>query len=335
MAQTLTESAATLQRQRLIEIVRKWGDVNTDGLLDESCKLFSIPDVEGLIGYKIESSNAIVLGDPVCAPEEKSILATAFQNYCESQKWGVVYTIASQEFADFAVENMSATSIEFGDKFIFDPQNNPLEHSGHLAVLVRKKVKHAAKEGITVKEYLQHDPDIEQGISEVANTWLQKRHGPQIFLTRSNLFNDRQGKRYFYAERKGKIIGLLMLNAMEAKKGWMLNNLMIIQGTPSGLSELLVVAVLQAIAEEDCRYAAVGPLVGKELGKITGLNEINATFIRWLFKLLKLVFRLDGQTTFWAKFPHAIEGCYLVFPKNNLGFSSIKALLQAFNVGKS
>lgn len=326
---------ANIERQRMIGLIRKWGDVNADGLLDESCQIFSIHGVEGFIGYKIESSNAVVFGDPVCAPEEKPLFAHAFQNYCESQKIGIVYAIVSQEFADWALKNLSAaTSIEFGEKFILDPQNNPLDKSGPKAVLVRKKVKHAIKEGITVKEYLTQDPHIEQGINEVADEWLQKRHGPQIFLSHLNLFKDRVGKRYFYAEQRGKIIGLIVLNAMQAKNGWMLNNLMISLGSPNGLSELLVVTALQTVGTEGSQHVVVGPLVGYQLGKIVGMGEIKATMTRWLFKFLKVVFRLEGQRTFWTKFQHNIEGCYIIFPKNNLGFMSIKALLQALNVGK-
>jgi lysylphosphatidylglycerol synthetase-like protein (DUF2156 family) len=332
--ETLIEPA-TLKHQRILEFIRKWGDVNSDGLLEESCQIFSIDGVDGFIGYKIELSNAIVFGDPVCAPEEKSVYAQAFQSYCESQKIGTVYTMVSQEFADWAVENLSATSIEFGEKFIVDPQNNPFNHSGPNAVLVRKKVKHAIKEGVSVKEYLNQDPHIEQGILEVSKEWLQKRHGPQVFLCHLNLFKDRQGKRYFYAEKEGKIIGLLILNAMQAKKGWMLNNLMIAKATPSGLSELLVVTALQIIAKEDCHYAVVGPFVADQLGRIMAMGEIKATFIRWIFKFVKFVLRLDGQRIFWNKFKHGLEGCYLIFPKNNLNFTSLKALLQAFNIKKN
>ena len=324
----------TIDRQRRIELIRKWGDLNTDGLLEESCLIFSIPGVEGFIGYKIEASNSVVLGEPVCPPEEKPFFARAFQNYCESQKMGVIYTIVSQGFVDWAVKNLSASSIEFGEKFILNPQNNPLSNSGPKAVLVRKKVKHAIKAGIAVQEYLNDDPNIEKAICEVANSWLLKRHGPQIFLSHVNLFKDRIGKRYFYAQQGGKIIGLLMLNAIQAKKGWLLNNLMIVPASPNGLSELLVITALQTVAAEDCHYVVVGPLVGKELGGITGLGEITAKLTRWLVKVLKLIFHLDGQRTFWTKFQHDLEPWYLIFPKKNFGFSSIKALLQTFNAGK-
>src|ERR1700733_3060984 len=215
MKQETLNEPPTIKHQRILDLIRKWGDVNSDGLLEESCQIFTIHGVDGFIGYKIELSNAIVFGDPVCSPEEKPLYAQALQKYCESQKIGVVYTMVSQEFADWALEELSATSIEFGEKFILDPQNNPFNNLGPNAILVRKKIKHAIKEGVTVKEYLNQDSHIEQRIFEVSKAWLQKRHGPQVFLSDLNLFKDRKGKRYFYAEKEGKIIGLLILNAMQ------------------------------------------------------------------------------------------------------------------------
>lgn len=334
MAQENLIESPVIERERLVQLIRKWGGLNADGLLEDSCQIFSIHGVEGFIGYKVESSNAIVFGDPICAPEEKPFYATSFQNFCESQKMNVVYTMASPEFADWASENLSAVSIEFGDKLILNPQNNPLNNKGPKAVLVRKKVKHATKEGITVKEYLDSDPAIERGICEVADSWLKKRRGPQIFLSHVHLFQDRHGKRYFYAQKEGKIIGLLMLNALHEKEGWMLNNTMIAKSTPNGLSELMVMKALQTTAAEGCHYIAIGPLVANQLGNIVGMDKFRATLIRGLFKFLKVIFHLDRQRTFWSKFPYSLEGCYIIFPKNNLGFKSIKAILQAFNVGK-
>ena len=83
-----------------MNFVRKWGDVNTEGILSSTCQIFTAPRIEGLIGYRIETGNAVVFGDPECALEDKPRLATAFQEYCRSRKIGVVYIIVSEAFAN-------------------------------------------------------------------------------------------------------------------------------------------------------------------------------------------------------------------------------------------
>ncbi len=339
MLQEILNDLTTSERQRLVALVRKWGDVNTDGLLEDTCQTFSIPEIEGFIGYRIESRNAVVYGDPVCSPENKPLIAKAFEEHCSTLKQGALYTIASKDFAEWASKHLAAVTIEFGEKLIFDPQNNPVNKKGPKAVLLRKKVKHALKQGITIREYIENDynninpANIEQQIENVAAKWLQKRHGPQIFLSGISLFKNRYGKRWFYAQQGDQIIGLLTLNRLESKNGWLLNNVMGTKDAPNGLSEALIVSALQTLEKEDCHYVLVGPIPAKQLGHIIGMSKFSANITRWLFNCAKCIFHLEGHSTFWDKFiPMQTESSYIVFPQHNLGYSSIKALMQAYNV---
>ncbi len=321
-----------LERKALINLVRKWGDVNTDGILDAACQIFTDPHIDGLIGYRVECGNAVVFGDPVCAAADKPMLAKAFQQFCLAHKIGVVYIIASPEFASWAGPNMRSVVIEFGEKLILNPLSNPVDHSGEKAGLVRKKVKHALKEGALVQEYSEDNPDIEKAIEDVATTWQKARLGPQVYLAHFSLFNDRVGKRWFYAKQDEKIVGILMLNELQAHNSWLLNNVMITKDAPHGISELLVIATLQALAKENCQSVTIGPVPREQLGEISGLGWFSETMTRWTYRLAKNYFHLNGHATFWKKFePTTCSSC-LLFPEKNLSFSSIKALLKALNV---
>ncbi len=331
MTQVLTET----NREKLVNLIRKWGDVNTDGLLEPSVQTFSYEDIEGFIGYRIENSHAVVFGDPVCSPDDKSTLALKFQEYCESKKLGVVYTIVSKEFADWSFKGLNACTVEFGEVFILNPFQNPVNNKGSHAVLVRKKVKHALKDGVTVEEYTGNDPAIEEEINSIANSWVKRRRGPQIYLAHITLFNDRTGKRWFYAKHQDKIVGLIVLNEIKAKEGWLLNNQMLLQSAPSGTSELLIIQALETLEKEDCHYVEAGPVTRKELGEIQGMNKAIEHMTRLVFKGAKHVFHLDGYEAFWTKFDPKLEGCYLSFPKKNIGYSSVRALMAAFNMSMS
>ncbi len=329
-------NAPVTEREKLIKFVRRWADVNTDGLLEESSQMFSVPGIEGYIGYRIESSNAVVYGDPVCSFENKPILAKAFQEYCNSQKLGVLYTIVSEDFAEWASNNLEAVTIEFGKKLVLDPHSLPIHNKDPKLALVRKKVRHALKEGITVQEYIgesnKDSRDIEQQIENVSTKWLQNRRGPQIYLSHLSLFKNRLGKRWFYAKQGESIVGLLILNRLESKNGWLLNNVMTLKDVSSGLSELLIISALETVEKEGCQYVLVGPIPDLQLGKITGISRFWAKMTRGVFQCAKYFFHLDGHYTYWDKFDPHFESSYLIFPKKNLGYSSIKALMQAYNV---
>lgn len=319
--------------QNTVEIVRKWGGVNTDGILDASCRFFSLPNIEGFIGYRIEMNHAIAFGDPVCAQKNKNLLAFEFQKYCEEQNLGVVYTIVSEAFAQWGVENLSGASIEFGQNFILNPLNNPMDNTGSKAILVRNKVKHALRQGVDVQEYFGNDLSLEKSMEEVANLWLQSRRGMQVHLSKINLFNNRYGKRWFYAKQKGNIVGILTLNELQSYHGWLLNNVMARKEASNGTSELLVISALEALKKENCQFVLVGPVPAKQLGKIIGLSHVTVMLIRGLFTCAKKIFRLEGHEIYWKKFQPSLQNSYLLFPKKNVCFSSIRAMFRALNAG--
>lgn len=325
--------SSTSERLDWVKLIRIWGGVNTDGLLDENCKRFFYPGIEGFIGYRLEGSQAVVLGDPVCSQGDWGALAKAFQEDCTSKNIGVVYIMASKEFSDWALAHLSPTAIEWGEVYICDPMNNPLNGKGAKACLVRKKVKHAANDGVVIHEYLEGNPALEKQLEEVGEAWLKKRYGAQIYLSPLNLFKDRYGKRWFYAQQGDKITGVLVLNQLSAKEGWLLNNLMISREAAKGVSEFLVVSTLQALEKEHCRYVLIGPEPVNELREITGTNKFYAAFTRWLYTCARCVFHLDGHTAFWHKFQPDTEGSYLLFPHKNLNLSSIRSILKALNAG--
>lgn len=321
----------SLDRNAIVNLVRKWGDVNTEGLLSATCHYFAIPDIEGFIGYRVESGNAVVFGDPVCATKDKYELAKAFQQYCLDRDIGVVYIIASEEFANWAVINLHSVLIEFGEKFVLNPLSNPIDQVGPKAVLIRNRVKHALRDGVMVQEYTGGNPVIEMALQEVATSWQTQRQGPQVYLADFALFEDCVGKRWFYAEKGENIIGVVILSELKSTNGWLLNNILIANDAPHGISELLVISVLQALAKENCQSVTAGPVPVGQLGEIIGLGRFSEIITRWIYQISKRVFQLGGRQAFWTKFHPTILPSYLLFPEKNLSYSSIKSLLKALN----
>lgn len=317
-----------IDRSQVVELVRKWGEVNTDGVLDKTTQIFSVPHIEGLIGYRIELNNAVVYGDPVCAPSDKVALAKEFEEYCKKRKMLAIYIIVSEEFATMALEHLSFSLIEFGRKYILDP----VQYVEPQTALLRKKVRQSSRHGIEIHEYIGNDPWIEKSIEEVASAWVQARKGIQIYLAEPTLFADRLGKRWFYAMHGGKIIGFALLNKLYSQEGWLLNNVMVAKDTPSGVSEHLVVSALQTIEKEQCRFVLIGPVPAKDLGKIIGLGRLIVLLAALGFKAIKKICHLDGHEIFWDKFQPELRSSYLLFPKNRFRLSSVLALLRALNI---
>lgn len=325
-----SEDISQEQRLLLVNHVRRFGDLNTDAILDSQCKIFMAPSIDGFIGYRIKGNCAVVFGDPLCAPCDQLKLANAFKNYCKQHQFNVTYAIISDHFAKSAINHYGSVSIQFGHKLFLDPSDNPSNKKGSKGSLVRKKVRHALKEGVEIKEYLLNDSELENEITEARNAWQRSRHGPQVYIAYPNLFKDRTGKRWFYAKQGELLVGFLILNQLHLGASWLLNNLIISKDAPSGTSELLITSVLETLNVEGCKSVVVGPVVANEISHIHGLGKFSTRIVKVIFKIAKSIFRLDKQTVFWDKFQPEKAPAYLMFDKVNI--STIKALLSAMNV---
>ncbi|MDP1879428.1 MAG: phosphatidylglycerol lysyltransferase domain-containing protein [Parachlamydiaceae bacterium] len=321
-----------MDRETLIKYVRQWGGVNTNGLLDKDCLIFTSPEIEGFIGYKVVSSYAIVYGNPVCSEEKIPNLANAFEQFCHQNMLKTLYTMVSLDFAKWAITNHSAIAIEFGFNLVFNPHHLPTKNIGSKGGLVRRKVKHALKEGVVVHEYIGEDRHVEEQIEYIVNSWIQNRRGFQIHLCHVTVFQDRVGKRWFYAKKDGVIVGFLVLNELKSQQGWLLNNIMFLKNAPNGISELLIISALEALDKEGCRMVLVGPIPKKDLTNMIGLNPFKTFLFRIVYKFIRNIFGLSGQEIFWDKFQvDSYEDSYLVFPHGKLGFGSIRSVIQVFN----
>jgi len=315
----------------LVDIVRRWGGSTADGVLDPLCRIFQTPEIEGVIGFRLAHGCAIVFGDPMSAPGNKMTLARAFQRYCQEQNWNVIYIIASEEFTRQYMAEGKAASVKFGEELYLDPHKDPMKNTGENGCLVRRKVRRAIREGLTFHEY-SNNRDLEQGIKQVASSWLQGRDGPQIHISHANVFENRMGKRWFYAERDGNLMGVVVLNELKSKQGWLLNHLMPRPEAPHGTSELLVVSALNKLAEENCHYVTFGAVPADALHEVEGLGQFSSWLAKLSYKMARRIFHLDGPGTFWGKFLPQSKPCYVIFSSGHVTIKGVMALMRALNV---
>lgn len=318
-------------RLHIVEQVRRFAGATTDAILDPCMQIFRAPDIYGFIAYRSEEKALVVFGDPTSEEKDRGPLAIAFNHFAKGMEYKVIYVTVSKSFAHWATEHLHGTRIEFGEELILDPFRDPTKESGTYGSLVRRKTKQSIREGVTVHEFLDEDPVLQQAIERIGELWLQGRRGQQFHISNIYLFDDRIGKRWFYAKKGDQIVGVVSLNQLQAHQGWLLNHLMLTGGAPNGTSELLIVSVLEALRNEGCRYVTVGFASAKELGQIVGLGKISTWVARLMFKIARKVGNLDGLNMFWGKFHPRREPAYLLFNKNHISIRELIALRNALN----
>lgn len=325
-------SEASIERRHVVEYVRRWGGAASDAVLDPHSKIFIVPKVTGLIGYRMEKHCAVVFGDPICAENDIPHLVNGFHQHCKDQDKSVIYITASEQFARWAIKNTCKVCLEFGKELIIDPHCDPRENTGVNASLVRRKVRHALREGVCVHEYRSPNKELEQAIEQVGKEWLKARQGMQVYISHVRLFEDRLGKRWFYAKHGQDVVGVLLLNELKARQGWLLNHLMITPSSPNGTSELLVTTALSTLAQEGCHYVTFGPVPEEKLGEIQGVGKISAWFMSKGYKTAIKAFHLEGRKKFWEKFHPQSERSFLLFSQSRINFSEVVGLMRALNL---
>ena len=328
----IADANLTADRKKIVEIVRRFGVSASDAILDPNCSIFNLPHIEGLIGYYKDLSCAIVYGPPLVSNEFLKELVTAFHDYCREQNMNIIYVSATKEFAQWAKGKFYKILIEFGEELIMDPHNNPKANTGTKGSLVRRKVKHAIKEGVSCQEYLEFNPDIEQYIENVRIAWLKNRQGPQIHISNVYLFENREGKRWFFASCDNTIVATVVLHQIQSKKGWHVNHLMHTEKAPNGTPELLLTSTLEVLAKEGCHFVSFGPATQTTLGEIQGLKSFGAFLCKTLFLIANKIFPLQGRRKFWDKFQPSSEVTYLLFNQSTISYKDLNALRRALHI---
>lgn len=323
---------AVIEKDLIVERIRKYGGSSSDAILDPSCQIFSIPDVDGLIGYRTELDSIVVFGDPVCSVSNIPTLVNAFHKFCEDQRKNIIYLSASENFAQWAIKNVCHIMVEAGHELHIDPHHDPRSKTGTHASLVRRKVRHALKENVVVKEYRGGTSEVEEAIKQVGNIWLKTRRGPQIYISHVHLFEHTNGKRWFYAQKDSQIVGVVVINQLQSKNGWLLNHLMTTPDAPHGTPELLVITALETVRNEGCHFVTFGSVPPHHLGKFVGMGKMSAWITKIIFQFTRFIFHLDGHNKFWEKFNPDSNHEYILFSNPHVKIRDLIGLMKAMNV---
>lgn len=179
-----------------IELFILFGSGASEAMFDYPCFFFQIPDCTGVIPYRVESKCAIVIGDPLCPPNELLKLSRAFYKHCQNSHLNLIYITVSEKFARLAQEYCPIL-IEVCEEFTFDPQKMSSIHKSHR---LQHRMDKAIKQGLTLHEYIPFNQAIEDSLLEIGVKWQKNKKGPRLYLGHLNFFEIRQGKRWFYVK---------------------------------------------------------------------------------------------------------------------------------------
>lgn len=304
---TLQENGVGFEQTQIASVIKRLGNPVSTILLDSPCHVFTLPKIDGLIGYQLVRHCAIVMGDPVCASQDLAELTEGFHRYCEECNWTIMYLLSSGQFAQWAMSNNRCkTSIQVGEELILDPTQFQLRQK------LRWKVNHAKQFGVEVKECLSLDLALKEKMEIMIQTWLSGKHGPQIHLGSLASFEIHPNKRIFYAFQAGKVIGLLALSRIDQFQGWVVSSFLALADAPVGTTEDLLSSTVAVLAEENCQFLCLGAVAGPKMGKIVGLSRFWKFCAHAIFGCARWLFHFDRRKIYFDKFHPHLQHTYVL-----------------------
>lgn len=309
-------------KEELADMIQRLGSPISAALLNMPCSIFRVPHIDGIIGYQLFGNCAIVISDPICLPQDREELTHSFHLYCLQSKKNILYLLTSDSFAHWAIGKECQTLIQAGEAVFLDPTRFAIRQK------LRWKINQSIHDGVEIKEYHQQDASFEKQMDQTIAAWINKRHGPQIYLGAVPHYSN---KRIFCALRKDQLVGLLSLMRIDRFQGWVVSYFLSIQDHPVGITEHLISTAIETLAHENCHFVCLGVVAGAKMGEMVGVNPVFQYFSRFIFKITKRMFHLDARQNYLNKF-HPTSYPTYVLCSGKLNMSEILALKKILNV---
>src|SRR5258708_351768 len=136
---------------------------------------FLAPGEEGLVNYRLVNNVAVVLGDPVCAPEAFEQVTRSFLDFCALQHWRVAFYQASPERL-LTYRALKLRAFKTGEEAILHPQTFTLQ--GSTMANVRVSARRAERDEVVIYWHEGVPPaEVIQQLEQISSAWLESKAG--------------------------------------------------------------------------------------------------------------------------------------------------------------
>lgn len=276
------------------------------------------------VAYVNTGAAWIAGGEPLAPETEVHIVAERFLDAARR---------AGKRASFFATEGRLVTSPRFrrlllGEQPIWDPAD--WDATVRASRSLRSQIRRAQARGVVVRELQAHEVQLgtalRTALEQLITRWKAGRAMAEMgFLVRIEPFIDAEERHLFVAEREGRVVALLSMAPVYARRGWLFEDLLRDRAAPNGTSELLVDAGMRRIARDGSRWATLG------------LAPLSGTVMPWLARVRALAtpfFNFRGLYAFKAKLhPHRWEPIWLAHPVETPWWRALADALTAFAGG--
>ncbi len=266
---------------------------------------WTMPGIDGAIVYGEFGRVWLAAGDPLVRPEDTVALVKGFLVAAAKAKRIAAFVPATEHFARQVVP-LGLSAIKIGAAPYFDLQRwNP---RGNCAKKLRAGVNQATRAGVRVELIENFDEKFRRETAELCLEWLKARPAATTFgwLLALDPFLRAERKKLFAAhDEKNRLVGLLAVSPIPARKGWYLEDVLRKFDAPPGTADLLVVEALHRLKEDGATLATLGtaPLAKEGDDDIsTHDHPVMEPALRSVSRRFSVFYNFEGLRKFKGKF---------------------------------
>jgi lysyl-tRNA synthetase class 2 len=283
------------ERRRAEALVQEHGSDSLAyfALRRDKSTFFSVSG-RSFLAYRVVGGTAIVTGDPIGDPSERSELIAEFRRVAHAKAWRVaVAGAASEALPDYA--ELGFKSIYLGDEAFVDPQRFSLD--GRPIRKVRQSVTRLEKAGYRVELLAPNDvdPALREELCSVSAEWRGRWPERGFTMAMDALFAYPDTMVAIAKGPDGRVGGFLQLVPAPACGGYSLASMRRRRETPNGLMEFLIVETIDWAREQGLREVSLNFSVFAEYLRGDGV-------LRTVLLKLDRLFQLERLHSFNRKF---------------------------------
>jgi len=278
-------------------------------------------DGEACVAYAETRGSWVVAGGPLTPPDREIEVMEKFAAAAKRKRKRVRFFGLERDVPP----DSSFTALHIGEQPVWDPSTWP---SG-VRKKLRDQIRRATAQGeihVRLASAAElHDPasPTRRGIDTIIAGWLESRRmAPMGFLVRIDPYHLAEERRFFVAEHKGKVVGVLVAVPIYARNGWFLDQMLRHPDAPNAVVECMFDCAMRQFAKEQSPYVTFGlsPLSGTPSRALQLIRERTTS-----------MYNFTGLRAFKAKLgPTAWQPVYLAYPKHERGVSAVIDSLAAF-----
>lgn len=293
------------------KLIANYGDATNTSWLDDRFEIWRHSSGAAVGFAKQNSKFAMIAGDPLCDTRQYKDVISSFVKYVRKDlRLTPVWMLVSDEVQKVLGDKMGWRTLSCAEEQRVDTDQ-------HHGTANRREARRVEREGVMTHEVIEPNEDFIRRADEAIREWQASRQGKgkQIHLTEIKPWIDREHRRYFAAEKEGKVLALVVLAQLAPRHGWQVKWALDFPSAPNGTIEVLVETALAALSGP----VTFGAGVSERLTPGAQLSGVRAKFLANTYETIVKNLRLGNKAQFREKFGVLGEGVYICYPRHGLG----------------